>query len=59
MQFGLGVLALSPNAFWAMRFPEFMAAWRGWATANGVDQAGSDRMTTADADDLRALIASV
>lgn len=29
MAFGLGVLRLSPDAFWAMTFPELRAAARG------------------------------
>ena len=58
MQFGLGVLTLSPNAFWAMRFAEFLAAWDGWAAANGAGDAAGDRMSAAEAEELRALAAS-
>lgn len=51
MAFGLGVLHLSPQSFWAMTLPELTAAF----TACGNGGAGADAMTR---DGLKALMAA-
>lgn len=44
MRFGLGVLRLSPDAFWAMTPRELAAAWAGALGARG----GGERLTRTD-----------
>jgi uncharacterized phage protein (TIGR02216 family) len=46
MRFGLGVLRLSPNDFWAMSLPELHAAMLAHSTAQGdaPDRAALERL---------------
>lgn len=55
MKIGLGGLRYSPDVFWGLSFPEFMAAAEGYAESKGVGasaRASSAPLTAAELEDL-------
>ncbi len=54
MEIGLGMMRLTPEVFWSMTMPEFLAAYDGWLETQGRRASEAAVPTRAEIDAMMA-----